>query len=85
MIYLVCNIYLQQIHEYLLLKAIKRSDSVRSRRKVSAVSERSDTSEHLEQEVSVAWWLLEKKYDNIFSVLDVVLGYITETFDLSRG
>lgn len=36
----------------LLLIAIKRSDSVRSRRKVSAVSERSDTSEHLEQEVS---------------------------------
>ncbi|XP_069159541.1 protein unc-80 homolog isoform X1 [Procambarus clarkii] len=32
--------------------SIKRSDSVRSRRKVSAVSERSDTSEHLEQEVS---------------------------------
>ncbi|XP_050693714.1 protein unc-80 homolog isoform X3 [Eriocheir sinensis] len=33
-------------------ESIKRSDSVRSRRKVSAVSERSDTSEHLEQEVS---------------------------------
>ncbi|XP_063871430.1 protein unc-80 homolog isoform X10 [Scylla paramamosain] len=32
--------------------SIKRSDSIRSRRKVSAVSERSDTSEHLEQEVS---------------------------------
>ncbi|XP_042207937.1 protein unc-80 homolog isoform X3 [Homarus americanus] len=32
--------------------SIKRSDSVRSRRKVSAVSERSDTSELLEQEVS---------------------------------
>ncbi|KAK4295652.1 hypothetical protein Pmani_031795 [Petrolisthes manimaculis] len=31
--------------------SIKRSDSVRSRRKVSAVSERSDTSEHLEQEL----------------------------------
>nr|XP_053644306.1 protein unc-80 homolog [Cherax quadricarinatus] len=35
-----------------LSTAIKRSDSVRSRRKVSAVSERSDTSEHLEQEAS---------------------------------
>ncbi|XP_066978451.1 protein unc-80 homolog isoform X1 [Macrobrachium rosenbergii] len=32
--------------------SIKRSDSVRSRRKVSSVSERSDTSEHLEPEVS---------------------------------
>nr|XP_027221615.1 protein unc-80 homolog [Penaeus vannamei] len=33
-------------------ESMKRSDSVKSRRKVSAFSERSDTSEHLEQEVS---------------------------------
>ena len=32
--------------------AVKRSDSVRSRRKVSAVSERSDTSDHLDHDVS---------------------------------
>lgn len=50
---MVSSMILQQINELLLPIAIKRSDSVRSRRKVSAVSERSDTSEHLEQEVSI--------------------------------